>query len=118
MGSFGFFGAPRCNGCRRWAYYIADGFGPACDVCQARWQNDAALNDLLRMFPVFAERLPDITGALIVEFVNGDGREENCECGQCLKSWADRGWICPWIWAREINHQSAILYSGIPIWVD
>ena len=117
MGSFGFFEAPRCNGCRRWATYIADGFGAVCPICQQRWQNRFDLSDFARLFPAFSighnalpidihanganHTMPEHLWILVMEFLNSDGRESDCECGQCARSWFDEGWICPAVWVRR-----------------
>ena len=68
----------------------------------ARWQSAMAFDYLHAMFrDFFAERLPEEPGALVMEFLYGDGRERDCECGHCRRSWTDRGWICPQLWQRE-----------------
>ena len=106
MGSFGPFEAPRCNGsqCRRWATYIADvsGFGPVCPICMERWRNEGHWRTLAAVFPRLAQQLTSIPGILVIEFMYGDGRDEDCECGRCRREWADQGWICPRVWFRPL----------------
>ena len=87
-------------------YYIADGFGPVCEVCTVAHQNSMTFDYLHKMFgDIFAERLPADPGALVVEFLYGDGRERDCECGHCRRSWSDRGWLCPQLWQREVDRR-------------
>ena len=107
MGSFSLLEEPRCNGlgCRRWAGYIADGFGPACGVCMQSWCTDSRVSDFYATFPIMRTRLLHEHAWRIAEFLDGDGREDDCLCGWCLRAWCDQGWVCPVIWHRHVNAQ-------------
>ena len=60
-------------GCPRLAYFFAHGVGPICGLCSARRRNDwRRLHGPLRR--LFAERLPQPAGALVVQLLYGDRR--------------------------------------------
>ena len=103
MGSFGFWEMPQCsgNGCQRWCTYVADDFGPICSVCQQYYVNKCKLQCLQNLIPQLrAPMLPKLQ-ILVMDFLRGDGREDDCECEQCERHWFDQGWICPGEWMRH-----------------
>ena len=41
----------------------------------------------------------------IMEFLDGTGYEDLCDCGQCQNAWFHRGWICPPRWQLHLAIQ-------------
>ena len=103
MGSFGFWEMPQCsgNGCQRWCTCIADDFGPICSVCQQYYVNKCKLQCLQNLIPQLRALMHPTLLVLVMDFLCGDGREDDCECEQCERHWFDQGWICPGEWMRH-----------------
>ena len=107
MGSFGPLGGPACSmGCGRRSTYCQDGVGPVCPICMAGWFNDVQAEALRLALPQSLDRVR----LLIVEMLFGDGYEDLCDCGRCLKPWFKQGWVCPTKWntLRELRRQGRI----------
>ena len=89
-----------CNGdCSRRGYVDIDGIGFLCFVCFQRVENEAALAALQlsesKKTPFESHLHSNGLAMITMEFVFGDGWEDQCPCRRCKRSWLESGWICP-----------------------
>ena len=89
-----------CNGdCSRRGYVDIDGIGFLCFVCFQRVENEAALAALQlsesKKTPFESHLHSNGLAMITMEFVFGDGWEDQCPCRHCKRSWLESGWTCP-----------------------
>ena len=80
---------------------------PFCGVCITRMINEFQAEGL--RISLGQKGLPDPVLLKIAEACLGDGYEDLCRCGGCLRAWLAQGWICPehmqmcwWVVWREL----------------
>ena len=115
--SFGPEGGPQCvsDNCFKWSTYVLDGIGPVCPVCLAADYNRYIAAGLAPSLGQHHIGLPENVLWNVVSMLEGDGYETLCYCSECRRSWIDRGWVCPWAWARGESVE-LILPDGF--WTD
>ena len=87
--------------CGRRGWVDIDGMGFLCCVCFRKEENGGAHKRLLAKLSkssttAFEAFLVSHDLAMtMLEFVYGDGWEEQCPCRRCPQEWLNVGWICP-----------------------